>query len=141
MILHQIEMAMQRHKITATTFGLSVGKDPRLVFEMRTGRQISPAVEARIVAYIAALDAGTVPPPPGRGRRPGLERVPRVTGVENKPAIKCSYDTNARRSAKAANDAFLKALARVKPVGDARVAPEPRFARLPPPALTGGAFS
>lgn len=141
MILDLIELTMEQYGMAATTFALAVGKDPRLVFDMRTGRQISPAVEARIFAYIDGLNAGTVAPPPGRGRRPGLARVPRVSDTANQPAVRCNAEANARRAAKVANEAFLKALARVKPVGDARVAPEPRFARLPPPTLSGQAFS
>jgi hypothetical protein len=156
-MLHQIEGAMERHGISPTSFSLAVGRDPKLVVRMRAGRAVGPRIEAQIGHYIAALDAGTIKPPPRRtvseknAKPPRVMSVshlpaknakpPRVMSVSHLPAITDSYEANARRDAKAANAAFLAALAKVRPVGDAVVAPEPRFARLPPPSLNCGANS
>jgi hypothetical protein len=63
LIMRKIERFLRHHDMAPTTFGrFSVG-DPRLVHDMRRGRQFRADMERRIEAYIAAYEAdrGQVP--------------------------------------------------------------------------------
>ncbi len=52
-LLIKIESYRARARITATRFGRRVANDPRLVLDMRRGRQPSPDMIRRVEAFIA----------------------------------------------------------------------------------------
>ncbi len=54
MLLRQIEQFLARTKMPWTKFGRIVAHDPRLVADLRNGRQPRPELTARIHAYITA---------------------------------------------------------------------------------------
>jgi hypothetical protein len=57
-ILRSIERHMRRHRISATRFGRDVARDPRLVSDLRKGREPGPAMVARIERWIEQGEAG-----------------------------------------------------------------------------------
>lgn len=52
MIKKQVEQYLKRSGMSATRFGRVVAGDPRLVHDMRRGREPGPGMVARIVAFI-----------------------------------------------------------------------------------------
>ena len=50
----QIERFLREEGMAATKFGRLAAKDPRLVLDMRNGREIRPAMEARLKTFMAA---------------------------------------------------------------------------------------
>lgn len=52
MILHRIEAHLRRSGMKPTTFGRHVANDPRLVFDLRYGREPGPRMTARIEAFL-----------------------------------------------------------------------------------------
>lgn len=57
-LLHTIERCLRSQKIAPSRFGREAAGDPRLVFDLRRGREPRPATEARVRALIAARSAG-----------------------------------------------------------------------------------
>lgn len=57
LLLRQIERHLAQTRMPWTKFGRIVAHDPRLVSDLRNGRQPRAALAARIRAYIAAHDA------------------------------------------------------------------------------------
>ncbi len=55
-VLERIENLLRRTSMPATKFGRIAVNDPRLVGDLRCGRQPRPATTARIEAAIARLD-------------------------------------------------------------------------------------
>lgn len=51
-LLHAIERHLATTGVSARRFGIEVAGDPRLVADMRRGRQVRPAMEARVRAAI-----------------------------------------------------------------------------------------
>ena len=51
-LLHRIENHLRRHGIPPTRFGRLTVRDPRLVFDLRRGREMRPATIARVVEYM-----------------------------------------------------------------------------------------
>jgi hypothetical protein len=49
----EIEVFLRRTKMAPTRFGRLAARDPRLVFDMRMGRELRPALAARIRSFIA----------------------------------------------------------------------------------------
>ena len=56
-LLHTIEHCLRAHNIPPSRFGREAAGDPRLVFDLRRGREPRPATEARVRAFIAARAA------------------------------------------------------------------------------------
>jgi hypothetical protein len=56
-INRRIEKFLEASKLRPSTFGRLVARDPRLVHDLRRGREPGPRMRARIEAYIAAADA------------------------------------------------------------------------------------
>ena len=56
MILRRIEQFLAHTGMAWTRFGRIVAHDPRLVQDMRNGRQPRPTTVARIEAFFAAYD-------------------------------------------------------------------------------------
>ncbi|MCH4891712.1 MULTISPECIES: hypothetical protein [unclassified Sphingomonas] len=57
-MLHRIERYLTRTATPPTRFGRLVARDPRLVLDMRRGREPGPAMIRRIEAFLAAQDEG-----------------------------------------------------------------------------------
>lgn len=55
-MLRLIERYLERSGMSCTRFGRTVAKDPRLVHDMRRGRQPGPPMIAKITAFIAAAE-------------------------------------------------------------------------------------
>ncbi|NIJ20948.1 2,4-dienoyl-CoA reductase-like NADH-dependent reductase (Old Yellow Enzyme family) [Sphingomonas naasensis] len=53
----KIEKFLRRTNMPATKFGRLALRDPRLVHDLRNGRELRPPTEARIEAFLAALEA------------------------------------------------------------------------------------
>jgi hypothetical protein len=53
-MLSQIEKYLKASNTPPTRFGRVVARDPRLVHDMRNGREIGPRMTKRIVAFLAA---------------------------------------------------------------------------------------
>lgn len=54
--LHKIEVFLRDKGMAPTRFGLNVAKDPRLVFDMRNGRQPNPKMQRQINEYIGGYN-------------------------------------------------------------------------------------
>jgi hypothetical protein len=52
MVRWRVERFLKKSGMAATTFGRHVAKDPRLVFDMRRGREPGPRMTAKIDAFI-----------------------------------------------------------------------------------------
>lgn len=52
MMLRRIERFLAATGMTPTRFGREVARDPRLVFDLRRGREPGPRLIARIDAYL-----------------------------------------------------------------------------------------
>ena len=53
-LLRQIERHLQRTGTSATRFGRIVARDPRLVLDMRRGREVGGRLATRIVNHLAS---------------------------------------------------------------------------------------
>jgi 2,4-dienoyl-CoA reductase-like NADH-dependent reductase (Old Yellow Enzyme family) len=49
----QVERFLRNEGMAATKFGRLAAKDPRLVLDMRNGREIRPSMEKRLVQFMA----------------------------------------------------------------------------------------
>ena len=56
-LLVAVERCLRLHNLPASRFGREVARDPRLVFDLRRGRQPRAETEARVRAFIAAQSA------------------------------------------------------------------------------------
>ena len=54
-VLGKIERYLKRSGKKPTRFGIEVARDPKLVFDLRNGRQLGPWLEARIDAFLEAV--------------------------------------------------------------------------------------
>jgi len=54
-LLFAVERCLRNHKLPASRFGRQATQDPRLVFDLRRGRQPRPDTEARVLAFIATI--------------------------------------------------------------------------------------
>ena len=52
MLQRRIELFLQRSGMKAARFGRNAVRDPRLVFDLRRGRELRPATAERIRAYL-----------------------------------------------------------------------------------------
>lgn len=73
-LLHAIETCLRETRIPPSRFGRDSVRDPRLVHDLRRGRQPGPTVERRVRAHIdACLRASRAQQPSrpgGKGRQP-----------------------------------------------------------------------
>jgi 2,4-dienoyl-CoA reductase-like NADH-dependent reductase (Old Yellow Enzyme family) len=60
LLLRRIEREMKRRGISATRFGRICLRDPRLVFDIRRGRELTLRTERRIEAFLTQSEAGEV---------------------------------------------------------------------------------
>jgi hypothetical protein len=56
-LLMAVERHLRANAVSASRFGRQVSGDPRLVFDLRRGREPRPAMAARVLAHIAGTDA------------------------------------------------------------------------------------
>lgn len=56
-LLRRIERYLRRTGIRPTTFGRNAARDPRLVFDIRRGREPRPTLARRLGAYLDAREA------------------------------------------------------------------------------------
>jgi hypothetical protein len=54
-LLHAIETCLRTCQLPPSRFGRNAIRDPRLVHDLRRGRQPGPAMERRVLAYIDQL--------------------------------------------------------------------------------------
>ena len=57
MLHRRIEQFLRRSGMKPARFGRNVARDPRLVFDLRRGRELRPATEQRIRAYLDEQEA------------------------------------------------------------------------------------
>ena len=62
-ILGKVERYLRKHGIPATKFGRLAVRDPRLVGDLRNGRELRAKTLARVEAFLSE------PPPPAEIRR------------------------------------------------------------------------
>ena len=55
-LLRRIERHLRRHAITATRFGRETVRDPRLVRDLRNGREPGARLSARVIDYMERRD-------------------------------------------------------------------------------------
>ncbi|WP_375290566.1 hypothetical protein [Qipengyuania sp.] len=58
MLIRSIEPFLRRHHMAPTHFGRLAAHDPRLVFDLRDGREAGRVVEARCQAFMAGYEKG-----------------------------------------------------------------------------------
>lgn len=56
-ILRRIERHMRRYRVPATRLGREAANDPRLVHDLRRGREVGPKLAARIEHWITEQEA------------------------------------------------------------------------------------
>jgi hypothetical protein len=69
-LLMAVERHLRANAVSASRFGRQVSGDPRLVFDLRRGRELRPATAARVLAHIASNSA--VQERDGRSAQPGV---------------------------------------------------------------------
>lgn len=57
MLLRDIERHLRKTGTAPSRFGIRVANDPRLVSDLRRGREPGPRMTARVRAFIASEDA------------------------------------------------------------------------------------
>ena len=57
-LLQRVERYLRRSGMTATRFGREALRDPRLVWDLRNGREPRPPTASRIRDFIAAREQG-----------------------------------------------------------------------------------
>ncbi|WP_380875155.1 hypothetical protein ACFB49_03570 [Sphingomonas sp. DBB INV C78] len=55
-LLSVIERHLRRSRTPATRFGREAVNDPRFVLDLRNGREPRASTQARVLAYLAAVD-------------------------------------------------------------------------------------
>jgi 2,4-dienoyl-CoA reductase-like NADH-dependent reductase (Old Yellow Enzyme family) len=55
-LLDRIEAFLKRSRVSATRFGREAARDPKLVHDLRSGRQPRRATERRIEAYLDRVE-------------------------------------------------------------------------------------
>ena len=56
MLICSINQFLSRHQMAPTVFGRCAAQDPRLVFDLRNGREPRGAMEARCRAFMAGYE-------------------------------------------------------------------------------------
>ena len=61
-LLTVVERHLRSRALSPSRFGRQASDDPRLVFDLRNGREPRPAMTARVLAYIARNDCAAIDP-------------------------------------------------------------------------------
>ena len=56
-LLTRVELYLRRSGTPPTRFGREAAHDPRLVFDLRKGREAGPVLSSRVVAFIDQREA------------------------------------------------------------------------------------
>lgn len=56
-LLNRIEAYLRASRISATRFGREAARDPKLVHDLRCGRQLRAATTRRVEAFLSAAQA------------------------------------------------------------------------------------
>lgn len=56
MLIRSIEAFLHRHAMTATTFGRVAARDPRLVADLRAGRDPRPPLDQRVRGFMEGYE-------------------------------------------------------------------------------------
>ena len=56
MLIRSVESFLRRHKMAASQFGRHAAQDPRLVTDLRAGREVRPPLDARIRGFMAGYE-------------------------------------------------------------------------------------
>lgn len=57
-LLRRIERHLRRHDMAPTRFGREAARDPRLVHDLRNGREPGTRMIARVTRYMDNIDTG-----------------------------------------------------------------------------------
>ena len=57
-LLLMVERHLRRKAVAPSRFGRDVAGDPRFVFDLRRGRELRDTTKARVLAFIALVEAG-----------------------------------------------------------------------------------
>lgn len=58
MLIHSINQFLSRHEMAPTVFGRCAAQDPRLVSDLRNGREPRGTMEARCRAFMTGYELG-----------------------------------------------------------------------------------
>lgn len=58
LLLPRIELHLQKCRMAPTRFGRDAVNDPRLVFDLREGRELRDTTARRVCAYLDRFDRG-----------------------------------------------------------------------------------
>lgn len=56
-LLRRVELYLKKSGTPPTRFGREAARDPRLVFDLRNGREAGPALTGRVAAFIEQREA------------------------------------------------------------------------------------
>lgn len=56
MLIRSVEKFLRRHEMAASQFGHHAAHDPRLVTDLRAGREVRPPLDGRIRGFMAGYD-------------------------------------------------------------------------------------
>lgn len=57
-LLYRIERYLRRSRTPATRFGREAVNDPRIIFDMRNGRELRETTRARLLAHLERAEGG-----------------------------------------------------------------------------------
>lgn len=77
MLIRTVEAFLTRHAMSATQFGREAAQDPRLVADMREGREPRPPLDQRVRGFMAGFEQARADPPPRRRAQAQPRRNPR----------------------------------------------------------------
>jgi hypothetical protein len=59
-LLGRVERYLRHSGTAAARFGRDAARDPRLVFDLRRGREVGSRLEARILAFLEQREGGEI---------------------------------------------------------------------------------
>lgn len=63
MLIRTVETFLRRHGMSATQFGRAAAQDPRLVADLRAGREPRPPLDQRVRGFIDGFERARAEPP------------------------------------------------------------------------------
>jgi hypothetical protein len=58
MLIHSVESFLRRHGMAPTVFGRLAAQDPRLVLDLRRGREPRPPMDQRVRGFMQGYELG-----------------------------------------------------------------------------------
>lgn len=74
MLIHAVEAFLSRHAMSASQFGRDAADDPRLVADMRGGREPRPSLDQRLRGFMAGFELALTFPTPRQDRTRAVRR-------------------------------------------------------------------